>query len=256
MRPKKQFSQNFLCDEEVAERIVVAAGVEKGDFVLEVGPGTGALTRPLIRHGAEVVAVELDAGCVQQLKKLPLTVYQDDILSFPLEKCPRKGKVVANLPYHITAPILSRLVVRHDLFSTITVMVQEEVAQRITALPQTRAYGLLTLFLQIYATAQYLFRVDRTAFYPIPKVDSAVVTLTLHDPVEGGWGGDDPESFLAFARLTFQQKRKMMKNALLPHYPEALLYAAFDRVGIDRGARPEAIPLSTFVALYRALQRE
>lgn len=248
VRPKKGLSQNFLIDSNIVAKIIAEAVVAPGDYVLEIGPGPGALTEALVNQGAEVVAVELDSVFASALKRFPLTVYHEDILSFSLEKLKRKGKVVANLPYHITAPILTKLVPRRDLFTTLTVMVQEEVARRLTAKPKTGDYGSLTVFLNFYSNLRYAFRVSRSCFYPAPNVDSAVVTLTLKEPP-----AIDEESFFRLVRTAFGQRRKMLKNTLAPLYGAEPLARAFEKTGIDPKSRPEELGLDAFLSLFNRL---
>lgn len=247
--PKKGLSQNFLIDQNIVTKIVEEAQVEKNDYVLEIGPGPGALTEGLLKKGAEVVAVELDSVFARALNRFPIKVYNEDFLEFSFEKLAKPGKVVANLPYHITAPILTRLVPRRDLFSTLTVMVQDEVARRLTAPPKTKEYGSLSLFLQFYAELRYAFRVSRTCFYPIPNVDSAIVTLTLKEPPKVA----DEEAFFALIRLSFSQRRKMLKKRLVPQFGLERVTCAFQAAGIDSNARAEELTLEQFLTLNHNL---
>lgn len=244
--PKKGLSQNFLIDRNIVAKIIEEARVERGDYILEIGPGPGALTEGLLKKGAEIVAVELDSLFARELKRLPITVYNEDILKFPFEKLTKRGKVVANLPYHITAPILTRLVSRRDLFSTVTVMVQEEVARRLMAPPKTKDYGSLSIYLQFYSTIHYAFPVSRSCFYPAPHVDSAIVTLTLKEPPKL----PNEEDFFAFVRLAFEQRRKMLKKRLIPEFGVEQVVKAFDAIEIDPKVRPEELSLEKFISLF------
>ncbi len=248
VRPKKGLSQNFLIDGNIVAKIVSQAEVECGDYVLEIGSGPGALTQALINQGAEVVAVELDEVFASALKRFDIKVYNEDILAFPLEKLERRGKVVANLPYHITAPILTKLATRRDLFSSVTVMVQEEVARRLTASPKSRDYGSLTIFLNFYTEPTYAFRVSRSCFFPAPNVDSAVVTFALKEPPQV-----DADRFFKLVRTAFGQRRKMMKKLLAAVYGVEEVAAAFEQVGINPKARAEELGLETFLALFSEL---
>lgn len=252
VRPKKGLSQNFLVDRNIIEKILREAVVKEGDYILEIGPGPGGITEELVKKKAEVIAVELDPVFSEALQHLPATIYQEDFLTFPLDHLKKKGKVVANLPYHITAPILTRLVPRRDLFSTLTVIVQEEVARRITASPKTKEYSSLTVFLNFYATARYAFRVSKHCFYPVPKVDSAVVTFTLNPPPEV-----DPEMFFQLVRTAFSQRRKMLKNTLAKLYPDDKIREALEKMkepmGIDLKSRAEELSLEAFLELYRRI---
>ena len=196
--PKKGLSQNFLIDGNIIRKIVEVSGVTPDDTILEIGPGPGSLTQALLETGGSVLAVEKDTILAQALERLApaapnLKVYCHDILTFPLEeelsKVIRKGKkakVIANLPYHLTTPIIAQLVPLRHLFSSLTIMVQEEVARRFTAKPDTSDYSSFTLFLRFYTTPHYAFTVSRNCFYPAPRVNSAVVVLKLPNlPFQG-----------------------------------------------------------------------
>lgn len=194
IHPKKGLSQNFLIDGNILRKVSVLADIQPGDFVLEIGPGPGALTQILLENGAHVLAVEkdtilADALLRHQTADKRLEVVCADIMEFDIEtelshrlKKGTKAKVVANLPYHITTPILSLLVKRTNLFSTLIVMVQEEVARRFVAKFNTSDYGSFSVFLQFYTEPSYGFKVGRNCFYPAPAVDSAVVRLDLREP--------------------------------------------------------------------------
>lgn len=247
VRPKKGLSQNFLIDQNITDKIVREADVRSSDLILEIGPGPGALTEKLIEAGAEVVAVELDTVYARELKRFAVTVHEMSILDFDFAKLPRQGKVVSNLPYHLTAPILTRLMPHRELFSTVTVMVQEEVARRLTAKPNTSAYGSLTVFLNFYAEARYAFLVPPQCFYPEPNVDSAVVTFTLKEPPQV-----EEEPFFAMVRAAFAYRRKMLKKNLKPMYGDKV-ESAMEACGINLKARAQELSLETFIALFEAL---
>ena len=242
-RPKKRLSQNFLTDKNVVEKLLDAAEIQPGDAVLEIGPGPGAITEALVTRGAAVTAVELDSALAEKLKRLPITIHHADILKFPLTQ---PGKVVSNLPFQITVPILERLLPRRDLFPSITVICQEEMARRITAQPKTKAYGSLTVFVGFYAEVRYIFRVSRTCFYPVPKVDAAVIQLIPKAPPH-----IDAEPFFAFVRTTFSQRRKMLKNCCKERYPQ--VGEALDALSISQNVRAEELSLSQFLSLYHAV---
>lgn len=249
--PKKRYSQNFLIDGNIIRKIVHLADINPGDDIVEIGPGPGALTEALLEKGARILAIEKDplwAGALERLGG-DITVVSDDVLSCPLEqliqswKKQDKVKVVANLPYHITTPILTRLVPHSNLFSNIVVMVQEEVARRFTAPHGGRDYGSITLFLNFWSEVSYGFKVKSSSFYPAPKVDSALIKLILKTEIPNV----DPELFFEFTRTAFQQRRKMLKvslkNWLLPELKltqEKLLKK-----------RPEALSLDDFITLFK-----
>lgn len=234
-RPKKGLSQNFLIDGNILKKVLKVANVSAGDSILEIGPGPGAWTEAFLCQKAHVIAVEKDEVYAEALKRFAnVEVFAEDILRFSLENVPEKTKVISNLPFQLTAPILTRLAPRHDLFSTLTFLIQEEVARRITAVPNTKEYSSLTLFLNFYADVSYEFKVSKRCFFPQPKVDCAVVTLRLHPPPSN----IDPSHFFPFVQKAFQQRRKMIKNTLgiaPKQHPEA---------------RPEQLTLHDFINLY------
>ncbi len=246
--PKKRLSQNFLIDGNILRNILKEANIQAGDLVLEIGAGPGALTEVLLEKGAEVVAVEKDPIFAQALKRFPsLEVFAGDIRDFPLDSLQRKAKVVSNLPYHLTTPILAMLAPRHDLFSTVTVMVQEEVARRMTAYVSTSEYGSLTLFLQFYATLHYAFKVSKRCFYPQPKVDSAIVTLTLKKPPLAS-----PEKFFDMVHTAFKGRRKTVRKTLGEVYGVEKILSLLK----DPHCRPENLSLDDFLFLYHHTREE
>lgn len=243
VEPKKGLSQNFLIDGNIVRKIVTTADIKKGDHVLEIGPGPGALTEELTLRGAHVFAVEKDHIFAQALKRFPhVEVYDADILTFDFSQLPTPLKVVSNLPYHLTAPILTLLAPRRDLFSSLTVMVQEEVARRMVARAKTSDYGSLTVFLNFYTQPLYGFKVSRRCFYPRPKIDSAIVKLDLKTPPNV-----DEKSFFQFVHTAFQQRRKMVKSTLGSEMGPLL-----EILGEDPQARPEELSLEVFLKLYQA----
>ncbi len=237
VHPKKRLSQNFLIDGNIVRKIVHFAEVKKGDLILEIGPGPGALTRALLETGAHVIAIEKDKTYADALPRHPhLEVYAEDFLDFPLEKqLKKKAKVVANLPYNVTTPILSKIIPLHQKIESITVMVQKEVAWRMTAKPKTADYSSLSLFLQFYSTPAYGFTVKPTCFFPRPKVDSAVVKLKLHAPPPVS----SEEEFFKMVRTAFQKRRKMLRSSL----------------NVDDTRRPEELSLSDFLRLFEQVEK-
>lgn len=245
VRPKKGLSQNFIIDSNIVRKIVQEANVCSEDTVLEIGSGPGALTEALQATGAKVIAVEHDSVFAHALERFEgIEVHACDILDFDLSKLPAHTKVVSNLPYHLTAPILTRLIPHHARFSTITVMVQQEVARRIVASPKSKEYSSFTVFLSVYSTARYAFKVSHNCFYPKPKVDSAVVTFELHPPPP-----IDTEAFFILVRTVFQQRRKMIKTTL--KNPE--VGTILRELGENPKARPEELSLKSFISLFNRL---
>lgn len=252
--PRKGLSQNFLIDGNIIRKIVKTAEVTSNDVVLEIGPGPGSLTEELINAGAKIIAVEKDPALAKALHRLKaLEIHCEDILTFPVEKHfsnKQKGKVIANLPYHLTTPILTKLIPLHTLFSSIVVMVQEEVARRFTAKPKTSDYGSFTVFLNYYSEPHYAFKVSKHCFYPEPKVDSAVVVLKLRTPPTVS----NEKKFFEMRRTAFEHRRKMLRASLKELYSPEAVTAALKKIGLNPKARPEELSLKEFIDLFEALR--
>lgn len=262
--PKKVLSQNFLIDGNIVRKIVKSAAVVPGDLVLEIGPGPGSLTEALLAEGATVVAVERDnvlAGALQRFsgESNNLHIYCEDIMEFPIEKTLKsllkpgqKAKIIANLPYHLTTAIIGQLIDMHEIIDSMTLMVQDEVARRFTALPHTKEYGSLTVFLNFYAKVHYAFKVSNQCFFPVPKVTSAVVVFKLTPPPEEV---SDVVSFFEMTRTAYKQRRKMMRSSLKSLYAAEEIVQALNVMGIPL-ARPEELSLPQFMQLFKLLHSE
>lgn len=252
--PKKGLSQNFLIDGNILNKILAEADVQEGDAVLEIGGGPGVLTEALFAKKCDLTVVEKDPVFAKALHRFSgINVFEGDILEFPLEtletlKKGKKIKVVANLPYHLTSPILGLLLPRSDLFSSVTVMVQEEVALRMVAKPGSKEYSSLTLFVNFYSDARYAFFVRRKSFYPAPKVDSAVVTFDLKKPPL-----EKPEPFFDFVHKLFCQRRKMVRTTLSDYYEKTLIEESLEKLKTLPTVRPEELSLETTLSLFKLL---
>ena len=221
---KKRFGQNFLIDTHVLEKIVAAAEITKDDVVLEIGPGIGTVTQYLCEAAKHVVTVEIDRTLIPVLTDTTLSMYDNvtiinnDILKTDIVEIVEKYndgkpvKVVANLPYYITTPIIMTLLEKHVPVISMTLMVQEEVARRMQAGPGTKDYGALSLAVQYYATPYIAAFVPPNCFMPRPKVGSAVIKLTLHD--EAPVKVDDPSLMFKVIKASFAQRRKTLQNGL------------------------------------------
>lgn len=261
--PKKGLSQNFLIDGNILRKITALADLTPDDTVVEVGPGPGSLTEELLNSGAHVVAVEMDRVFANELSRLKspqnrLDVYCDDILKFPLDavlkpllKGESKAKVIANLPYHLTTPIIAEMITRRDLFSKLVLMVQEEVARRFVALPGTAEYSSFTVFLGFYCKATYGFTVGRKCFFPAPKVDSAIVVLDLKEPPQIA----NVEGFFTLTRTAFQQRRKMMRGSLRDLYGSDHVEHGLEAIGKSNKSRPEELSIDDFLRLFDWLEK-
>ncbi len=268
-RPK--LGQNFLADRSAAGRIVDALGDVSESTVVEIGPGRGVLTDLLVGRAKHVIAIELDRVLGAQLRMkythhTGIEILEGDVLDIDFQSLLRRprvagdanhpftgpARVVGNLPYYITSPILQHLFSFHHLFSMMVILVQREVADRIAARPGGREYGLLSATVQLYARIEKLFTLPPGAFAPPPKVHSTVLRLTI-DPQDQALGVRAAD-FLEFLKLSFGQKRKTLVNNLKLHYPEAEIRAALQKAGVRLDARAEALPLTKAAAVLKALR--
>ena len=251
---RKRFGQNFLVSESVLAQIVALARIQPESKVVEIGPGLGALSRTLLNAGADLRAVELDRDLAAFLRtEIPeLKLFEGDALKADWESiCPGEGwTVCANLPYNVATPIVLSLLGQSPRFSTLVLMFQDEVARRIVAEPKTRTYGSLSVFAQAHARVRYGFRIPPGAFYPAPKVHSAVVRFDLYDePLTG----DVPPAFFERAvRAGFMQRRKRLSNALSAQFDKAITVAALEET-VGAGRRAEELSLEEWGVLAQAL---
>lgn len=266
---QKRFGQNFLIDTHVLEKIIKSAEITKDDLVLEIGPGIGTMTQYLCENAREVVAVEIDKNLIPILENDTLaeydnvTVINEDILKLDLNKLvqERNGgnriKVVANLPYYITTPIIMGLFESHVPLLNITVMVQKEVADRMQAGPGSKDYGALSLAVQYYATPYIAANVPQNCFMPRPNVGSAVIRLTLHEepPVKV----KDERFMFALIRASFNQRRKTLVNGLTNaaelQISKEEVQNALEQMGLSATVRGEALTLEQFAQLSNLLAK-
>ena len=263
---QKKFGQNFLIDPHVLDKIIAAAEITKDDFVLEIGPGIGTLTQYLAEAAREVVAVEIDSSLIPILEDTlssydNVSVINEDVLKADLKKLAeeRNGgkpiKVVANLPYYITTPIIMGLFESHVPLKSLTVMVQKEVALRMQAGPGTKDYGALSLAVQYYADPYLAANVPPNCFMPRPNVGSAVIRLTRFEetPVKV----KDEALLFRLIRASFNQRRKTLQNGLVNspelHFSKEQVAAAIETLGVSPSVRGEALTLEQFAALCNAL---
>ena len=263
---QKKFGQNFLIDPHVLDKIIAAAEITKDDFVLEIGPGIGTLTQYLAEAAREVVAVEIDSTLIPILEDTlsaydNVSVINEDVLKVDLRKLAeeRNGgkpiKVVANLPYYITTPIIMSLFESHVPLKSLTVMVQKEVALRMQAGPGTKDYGALSLAVQYYASPYLAANVPPNCFMPRPNVGSAVIRLTSFEetPVQV----KDEKLLFRLIRASFNQRRKTLQNGLVNSqeldFTKEQVAAAIATLGVSPSVRGEALTLEQFAALANAL---
>lgn len=266
---KKSFGQNFLTDTNILQKIVDTAEIDKNVNVIEIGPGIGALTEFLAENAAEVMAFEIDERLVPILEDTlrdydNIKVINEDVLKADLQTRVKEFKnpnlpikVVANLPYYITTPILMHLIESKIPFAEFVVMMQKEVADRISAEPNTKAYGSLSIAVQYYMTAKVAFVVPRTVFVPAPNVDSAILKMTRREQplVEV----KDEDFFFRVSKISFVHRRKTLWNNLTSHFGKSeevktKLEQALGNANIKPSIRGEALSIPDFARLSDALR--
>ena len=266
---KKSFGQNFLTDTNILQKIVDTAEIDDQVNVIEIGPGIGALTEFLAERAAQVMAFEIDHRLVPILADTlrdfdNVTVVNEDILKVDLVQHIQNFKnpdlpikVVANLPYYITTPILMHLIESGIPFSEFVVMMQKEVADRISAQPNTKAYGSLSIAVQYYMTAKVAFIVPRTVFVPAPNVDSAILKMVRRP--EPAVAVEDESFFFKISKASFTHRRKTLWNNLTGYFGKTeevkdKLTKALDQAGLSPSVRGEALSLEEFASLADALK--
>ena len=259
---QKKFGQNFLIDTHVLDKIISAAEITKDDLVVEIGPGIGTMTQYLACAAREVVAIEIDKMLIPILQETfsaydNVTIINEDVLKVDLNKLAeeknggRPGKVVANLPYYITTPIIMGLFENHVPLHSITIMVQKEVADRMRMGPGTKDYGALSLAVQYYAEPYLVANVPQNCFMPRPKIGSAVIKLTVHEkpPVTVR----DEKLMFRLIRASFNQRRKTLANGLNNspelHYSKEQIAEAIEKLGTSPSGRGEALTLEQVARL-------
>ncbi|MDZ7644780.1 MAG: 16S rRNA (adenine(1518)-N(6)/adenine(1519)-N(6))-dimethyltransferase RsmA [Woeseiaceae bacterium] len=251
-RPRKRFGQHFLEDPGVIDAIVGAVAPGPDDLLVEIGPGQGAITEPLARLAGTLHAIEFDRDLARALRtrfagRDSVIVHEADALSFDFASLGEPLRVVGNLPYNISTPLLFHLLAFAPRLVDLHFMLQKEVVDRMAAEPGSRDYGRLTIMLGCHMRVAHLFDVPPEAFRPAPAVNSAVVRL---EPLPAGhYALDHPDTLAAIVRQAFGQRRKTIRNALRGHADEQQLTAA----GIDPGLRPEQVPIAAWVDLSNRL---
>lgn len=266
-RTKKRLGQNFLIDGEVIQDIIEYADIKPEDTILEIGPGVGFVTEQLIKHAKKVIAIELDEEAIKELKKLDadnLEIIHADILKTDLSKlCEEKIKIVANIPYYITSPILAHLLGEIDdltnknrnKITEIILMVQEEVARRMVADENSpsKQYGLLTILSQFWADVKIMRLVGRKCFYPAPKVNSAIVKLEILQ--EPKLKLSDYTHFRKTIKAAFAQRRKTLKNCLINgSFNKDSVVKVLKKLNIDENIRGEKLSIETFGKISEELR--
>jgi 16S rRNA (adenine1518-N6/adenine1519-N6)-dimethyltransferase len=269
--PKKSLGQNFLADRRIARRIVDELSPSAGDLIIEIGPGTGALTSILAATGSRVVAIEIDQELVDHLASLQLppnvNVVKADALKVDWNELVETSierphtalaptmrvRIVANMPYYAATPIVERLITSSRRVFDMTLMLQNEVVERIVASPGSKAYGYLSILVQYRCLTEKLFEVPPSAFYPVPKIWSAVMRLTMRE--EPAVEIDDEEQFFGLVRAAFAQRRKTIANNLKAWLGTGkAVEEVLATAGVDSKRRAETISIEEFAAVYISLQ--
>lgn len=268
-KTKKRLGQNFLINGQVIANIIEYAEISPEDTVIEIGPGVGFVTEQLIKHAKQVIAIELDEEAIRELEKLNapnLKIIHQDILKTDLsELCEGKVKVVANIPYYITSPIIAHLLGEIDdlnnknrnKITDILLMVQEEVARRMVATEKSpsKQYGLLTMLSQFWADVEIKELVGRRSFFPAPKVNSALVKLVVREKPKLDLS--DYSHFRKTVKAAFSQRRKNIKNCLLSGgFSKENVKNAMQKLGMDENTRGEKLSIEDFGKLSEELKHE
>ncbi|MDE6386556.1 MAG: 16S rRNA (adenine(1518)-N(6)/adenine(1519)-N(6))-dimethyltransferase RsmA [Lachnospiraceae bacterium] len=265
---RKKFGQNFLIDKGILEKIIESANITPDDCILEIGPGIGTMTQRLAEEAGEVVAVEIDKNLIPILDETladydNVTIINEDILKVDINRIVDEHggkpiKVVANLPYYITTPIIMSLFEKHVPLHSVTIMVQKEVADRMKVGPGTKDYGALSLAVQYYAKPEIVARVPAECFMPRPNVDSAVIRLIRYE--EPPVMADDEEWLFAVVRASFNQRRKTLANGLANAGNLAVsrqqVEETLAKMGLPITVRGEALTLEQFSELSNRLLRK
>jgi 16S rRNA (adenine1518-N6/adenine1519-N6)-dimethyltransferase len=249
--PKKHLGQNFLFDPSILLKIISSADLSDNDTVVEIGPGPGRLTRLLAERVQKVIAIELDPYLYNNLREElndldNIDFVLGDALKFPFEQLGH-FKVVANIPYYITTPIIFRLIAARTVLHSMTLTIQKEVAERIVAKPGGKDYGVLSIGTQFYTAPELMFIIPKEAFRPMPKVDSAVIHMTMRK--EPAVSVPDESVFFRVVKTAFSQRRKTLSNSLKSLSKD--IKDILQRAGIDPQRRPETMDIEEFANLSR-----
>ena len=246
-RPRKRFGQNFLVDETVVAAIVAAVAPQPADRVVEIGPGLGALTRPLSARVDHLHVIEIDRDIIERLDTMfpreRVTIHAGDALKFDFTALGRGLRVIGNLPYNISTPLLFHLAGHAALIRDIHVMLQKEVVERMVALPSSSEYGRLSVMLQYRFRMERVLEVPSAAFHPVPKVESAVVRMTPF--ARPPHPARDEALFAKIVAAAFAQRRKTLRNSLRGYFTAG----DFERLGVDAGLRAQDLSVEDFVRL-------
>lgn len=252
-RPRKRFGQNFLKDEQIIQQIIDAVCLQREDNLLEIGPGMGALSMPLLQSVDKLKVIEIDRDLQAYLKTLApqerLEIFNEDALDVDYSQFGEQLRVVGNLPYNISTPLIMHLLDYRSHIKDMHFMLQKEVVERMAAEPGSKAYGRLSVMLQYYCSVQYLFTVPPTAFNPEPKVQSAVVRIKPyeHRPYEA----IEHQVLKSLVTQAFSMRRKTLANNLKKTLNAEQLIA----IGVDPGLRPEQISIEKYIQIAKLINK-
>jgi 16S rRNA (adenine1518-N6/adenine1519-N6)-dimethyltransferase len=256
VKPKKRLGQNFLTDRNIQNKIIRSCAISQTDVVLEIGPGRGELTSLIAQVAKQLYAVELDSDLYKHLKETfkgqdKVKLINKDILDFNIEKCffktSSKIKVIGNIPYYISSPILEKLINSRSKISQIFLTVQKEFANRLIARPASTNFSSFACFIQYYLEPEIIFHIKKNSFFPAPKVDSSFLRLLVRE--KPAVRVKDEAAFFKLIRSSFNKRRKTLRNSLREIIPLEKLERFFRQYSIDRNTRPQDLTLQNFADL-------
>ena len=264
IKPKKSLGQNFLIDKNIQRKIIGACSLSKEDIILEIGSGKGELTAEFAASVRQVYALEIDSRLhlaleLKLIKHNNCRIIKSDILKFDINKflqenkIEQKIKVIGNIPYYISSPIIEHLINYRNNISEVFMTVQKEFGRRVVACPGSKEYGSFSCFVQYYAQSKILFEIKRGCFKPAPKIDSCFLSLKFRDSPEVGV--KDEEMFFKLIRTAFNQRRKTLRNSLDGFMAQGNLEEFFNSAGIDKNVRPEDLSLGQFAELLKKVKK-
>ncbi len=256
---KKTLSQNFLIDKNILDKIIKISNISKDETILEIGPGIGNITFEMVKKAKKVIAIEKDSCFAKILKDQKiknLKVFNTDFLSFDLnflKTYDKKIKVVSAIPYHLTHLIITKLLKHHFLLSKIILIVQKQLAQKISSKKDNKLSGYFSILVNFYAKVKILANISNSCFFPKPKIDSSIIELSIKDNLDLSQKISNPEKFLNFVKLAFSQRRKKLISTIQSIASKKNLIKILNDLNIDENTRAENLSLDNFLALYKKL---
>lgn len=253
-KPLKKFGQNYLTDKNTILKIIENFEPKSNDSIIEIGPGRGALTTELVKHSSQITAIEIDSRVIDTLRnQLPnVKFFNRDFLKWNFDELSfnKKSRVIGNIPYNITSPIIFKLIENRNLFSDALLMVQYEVARRIVSEPKSKEYGILAVILRYFSSVELRFKISPNVFTPKPKVDSAIVTIKFDKKCDEIF---DDRFFINVVKAAFGNRRKTLKNSL---NNSIFVSYDFNEIDLDFSRRAETLTLEEFIFLATNLYRQ